>query len=83
MKMNLGHFKYLLQDPIWFNKNVCPKTKSFFYYPDWHNLGVSTLGDLYRGHNSVKTCEDLVLKYDVAIKYRRKYNSLKNGVLLD
>ena len=83
IKMNLGHNNYFLQDPIWYNKNVRLKTKRYFYYPDWHNCGISTLGDLYRGHNFVKTFEDLVLEYDISIKDRRKYNSLMNGILLD
>ena len=64
-------------------KNVRLKTKRYFYYPDWHNLGVSTLGDLYRGHNFVETFEDLVLEYDISIRDRRKYNLLMNGILLD
>ena len=41
------------------------------------------MGDLYRGHNFVKTFEDLVLEYDISIKDRRKYKSLMNGILLD
>ena len=81
--MNLGHNNYFLQDPIWYNKNVRLKTKRYFYYPDWHNRGISTLGDLYRGHDFVKTFGDLVLEYDISIKDRRKYNSLMNGILLD
>ena len=44
---------------------------------------ISTLADLYRGHNFVKTFEDLVLKYDMSIKDRRKYNSIMNGILID
>ena len=59
------------------------KTKRYFHYPDGHNLGVSTLGDLYRGHNFVKNFEDLVLEYDIANKERHKYNSLINDILLD
>ena len=81
--MNLGHNNYFLQDPILYNKNVRLKTKCYFYYPDCHNRGISTLGDLYRGHNFVKTFEDLVLEYDISIKDRHKYNSLMNGILSD
>ena len=83
IKTNLGHDKYFLQDPIWYNQNVRLKTKRYFYYHDWHTLGISTLADLYRGHNFLKTFEDLVLEYNVSIKDRRKYNSLMNGILID
>ena len=83
IKTNLGYDKYFLQDPIWYNQNVRLKTKRYFYYHDWHALGISTLADLYRGHNFVKTFEDLVLEYDISIKDRRKYNSLMNGILID
>ena len=80
IKTNLGYDTYFLQDPIWYNQNVRLKTKRYFYYHDWHALGISTLADLYRGHNFVKTFEDLVLEYDVSIKDWRKYNSLMNGI---
>ena len=83
VKINLGLDKFFLQDPIWYNQNVRLKTKRYFYYHDWHARGIFTLTDLYRGHNFVKTFEDLVLEYDIPIKDRRKYNSLMNGILLD
>ena len=81
--MNLGHDNYFLRDPIWYNKNVGLKTKCYFHYPVWHNCGISNLGNLCRGHNFVKTFEDLVLEYDISIKDRCKYNSLMNSILLD
>ena len=83
VKINLGLDKFFLQDPIWYNQNVRLKTKRYFYYHDWHARGIFTVTDLYRGHNFVKTFEDLVLEYDIPIKDRRKYNSLMNGILLD
>ena len=67
----------------WYNQNVRLKTKRYVFYHDWHALGISTLADLHRGHNFVKTFEDLVLEYDISIKDRRKYNSLMNGILID
>ena len=33
--------------------------------------------------NMIKTFEDLVPEYDIAIRDRRKYNSLMNGLLID
>ena len=42
-----------------------------------------TISHLYRGFNTVKTFEDLVLEYDIPIKDRRKYDSLMNGIYLD
>ena len=80
IKTNLRHENYFLQDPVWYNKNVRLKTRRYFHYSDWHHIGVSTLGDLYSGHNFVKTFEDLVLQYDIPFKDRRKYNSLMNGI---
>jgi len=83
LKANLGHEEFFLQDPIWYNQNVRLKTKRFFYYPNWHELGISTLSDLDRGYNFLKSFEDLVLEYDISIKDRRKYTFLVKGISLD
>ena len=83
MKDNLGYGNYHLQDFVWWNRNIRLKTKKFFFYQDWFDLGIRTVDDLYRGNNFVKSFEDLVLEFDISIKDRRKYNYLMNGLLLD
>ena len=83
MKDNLGYGNYHLQDFVWWNRNIRLKTKKFFFYQDWFDLGICTVDDLYRGNNFVKSFEDLVLEFDISIKDRRKYNYLMNGLLLD
>ena len=74
---------YHMQDYIWWNKNISLKHKPYFYYPVWKEKGIFTISHLYRGFNTVKTFEDLVLEYDIPIKDRRKYDSLMNGIYLD
>ena len=49
----------------------------------WFDRGISTLEDLNRGHNFIKTFEDLVIEYDISIKDRRKYNYLMKGISID
>lgn len=83
VKENLGYGNYHLQDPIWWNRDIRLKTKRFFYYPEWYDRGITTLSDLDRGYNFVKSFEDLVIEYDISIKDRRKYNSLMKGILMD
>ena len=83
MKENLGYSDYHLQSSIWWNRKVRLKTKKFFFYHEWFEHGIRTLNDLNRGHNFVKTFEDLVLEFDISIRDRRKYNSLMNGILID
>ena len=78
---DLGLSNFHLQDFIWWNKNVSLKHKPFFYYSDWFEKGIHCINNLYvRGR--VKTFEELVLEFDIAIKDRRKYNSLMNGIYL-
>jgi len=83
IKENLGFENYHLQDVIWWNRNIRLKTKRFFFYPEWFNLGISTVDDLYRGFNFVKSFEDLVIEFDISIRDRRKYNSLMKGISFD
>ena len=83
IKNNLGYKDYHLQDFIWWNRNIRLKSKKFFFYQDWYDLGICTLDDLYRGNNFVKSFEDLVLEFDISIRDRRKYNYLMNGLLID
>ena len=83
VKNNLGYKDYHLQDFIWWNRNIRLKSKKFFFYQDWYDLGICTLDDVYRGNNFVKSFEDLVLEFDISIRDRRKYNYLMNGLLID
>ena len=83
VKNNLGYKDYHLQDFIWWNRNIRLKSKKFFFYQDWYDLGICTLDDLYRGNNFVKSFEDLVLEFYISIRDRRKYNYLMNGLLID
>ena len=80
---NLGWSDFHLQNSIWWNKNVCLKSKKFFFYPVWDEKGIRHISDLFLGHNFVKTFEDLVIEFDIPIRDRRKYNSLMNGIYLD
>ena len=83
VKENLGYGNYHLQDFVWWNRQIRLKTKKFFFYQDRFDLGISTVDDLYRGKNFVKSFEDLVLEFDISIKDRRKYNHLVNGLSID
>ena len=68
---------------IWWNRKVRLKTKKYFFYQNWFDQGIYTLDDLYRGHNFVKTFEDLVIEFDISIKDRRKYYFLIIGISMD
>ena len=83
VKENFGYSDYCLQDFIWWNRKVRLKSKSFFFYPEWFDLGICTLNDLNRGYNFIKSFEDLVIEYDISIKDKRKYNYLMKGISED
>ena len=69
-------------DMLWFNKNICLKTKKYFYYSDWYDKGIKTVQDLMFDGNRFKEFFELVLEFDISIRDRRKYSFLIKAIPL-
>eukprot|EP00057_Strongylocentrotus_purpuratus_P026288 XP_011680762.1 PREDICTED: uncharacterized protein LOC583642 [Strongylocentrotus purpuratus] len=66
---------------IWFNRNICSKSKHYFLYEDWLDKGIVYISDLLNPpHPGNKLFEELILDYDIGKKDRRKYNFLLRNI---
>ena len=60
-------------DSLWFNQNICLKTKKWFYYPTWYEKGIKTVQDLIYNGMRFKEFFELILEFDIPIGDKRKY----------
>ena len=60
-------------DSLWFNQNICLKTKKWFYYPTWYEKGIKTVQDLIYNGTRFKEFFELILEFDIPIGDKRKY----------
>ena len=51
----------IMESPIWFNGNICPKEKSF---PDWYNNGIYVVGDLINSNGTMVNFDTLKARYN-------------------
>ena len=59
---------------IWYNRNICSKSKHYFLYQDWLDKGIVYISDLLNPpHPGSKLFEELILDYDINRKDRRKF----------
>ena len=66
---------------IWYNKNICSKSKHFFLYQDWLDRGIVYVKDLLNPpHPDSKLFEELVLDFNISNRDRRKYNFLMKNI---
>ena len=80
VSMNLSDMHKL--DPVWFNRNVCLKTKKYFYYAEWYDKGIKTIQDLLLDGKRFKEFFELVLEFDISFRDRRKYSFLIKAIPL-